>query len=80
MTNEAAFEKVRYTNAVVRRILDAGGTVEDCVIGLDEYASLLMEHLRKLENIRPRKIRTSKGVFVWHCPDELIPEDEPTST
>lgn len=70
-----AFAKVRRTNSLVHRILEAGGTLEDCIVGMDEYSSLMMKKLFELESIRPRKFRTQAGLFIWQCPVELIPEE-----
>jgi hypothetical protein len=35
----------------------------------------LLDHVGRLEIIKPMRIRTPDGkVVVWHCPDDLIPE------
>lgn len=51
------------------------GTAEDCVIALANHAEELFAKVVELEAIAPKKIRAVDGkVYVWRCPDDLIPE------
>ena len=70
------FEDVKRTNIIVISILKRGGSLEDCIVALDEHSSALFKRILELMLIAPRKIRIGDKVFVWHCPDELIPEKE----
>ena len=68
-------ERERLANATVARILDDGGTPEECVRALVTTLADLQERYEQALAICPVKIRTHKGqVFIWRCPDELIPE------
>lgn len=66
---------VRQHCPVVNAVLEKGGDAEDCVIALLKQNAELMKRLLYLEGIAPRKIRVGHQVMVWHCPDELIPEE-----
>lgn len=66
--------RVRENNPLVRAILRAGGTMEDCVIALDEVQANLTRQVMELSSIAPKAFRLSSGTIVaWHCPNELIP-------
>jgi hypothetical protein len=73
MTN--SFQRVINTDVTVREIINRGGSVEDCVVSLAAQKEELIKRVMKLEAIAPKKITHTDGtVFVWHCPDELVPE------
>jgi len=61
-------------NALVRYILESGGTLEDTVCALVEEYAKLTNRLIKLEYIVPHKIKSPDGsISIWRCPEDLIP-------
>jgi hypothetical protein len=71
-----SFEQARATNETVRAILANGGTAEDCVVALVNQNLVGMAQLARVQAIAPRKYRLPDGrVFVWRCPDDMVPED-----
>ena len=68
------FEDVKKTNIIVYNILRRGGSLEDCIVALDAHSSALFKRILDLMSIAPMKVRIRDRVFVYHCPDELIPE------
>lgn len=71
------FEAVLRNNAVVRNILQAGGSPEDCIVALDKLATDLSKENMRLSLIVPTRTRVGDKIFTYHCPDHLIPIDEP---
>jgi hypothetical protein len=70
------FEYIKLTNTIVAQTLDAGGSLEDCIVVLDAKIGLLEARLLTVLAIAPKKYRLPDGrVVVWHCPDELVPEE-----
>lgn len=71
----AEFEKIKCTDFIVNRVLEAGGSLEDCICYLSKHNAELVEKVIELEMLVPKKIRISpEKVMIWQCPDELIPE------
>jgi len=69
------FEYVRTHSPIVASILAAGGSCEDCVVGLVQAMDSLTERVSVLEGMVPRKYRLDDGrVLIWRCPDNLVPE------
>ena len=68
-------QHLRRNNAIVARIMDAGGTAEDCAVALSVENDRLADRVMALDSIAPRKIKLPDGrVLIWRCPDELVPE------
>jgi len=71
----STFLHLRRNNAIVARIMDAGGTAEDCAVALSVENDRLADRVMALDSIAPRKIKLPDGrVLIWRCPDELVPE------
>ena len=71
---DSTFEQLRLHNPIVARVMDAGGTAEDCAIVLVYQNQLLIHRLIHMEGICPRRIRLPGGrELIWRCPDELVP-------
>lgn len=69
-----SYEQVRAGDPVVHRILRAGGTVGDCVVALANQKERLVARVMELELIAPKKIRADGQVWIYRCPDHLVPE------
>lgn len=68
------FEDVCYLDATANRIMQAGGTAEDCVVALYERIQIMTTRLMELDSIAPRAYKTADGtLLVWRCPDALVP-------
>ena len=77
----STFLRLRRNNAIVARIMDAGGTVEDCAVALSVENDRLTDRVMALDSIAPRKIKLPDGrVLIWRCPDELVPESPMLNT
>jgi hypothetical protein len=63
-------------NAIVAGVLLAGGDAIDCVKALCQVNKENVNRLIKLDMLVPRKIKSGDKVFIWRCPEELIPESE----
>lgn len=73
--DQRCLRRLARSDSVVRVTLDSGGDVLSCVIQLVQMRKALEQRVMELENIAPRKIKRTDGTFwIWHCPDELIPE------
>lgn len=59
---------------IVHHIMRRGGSAQDCVVALVNQQRELLATIVKLESIAPKRITFDGRTFVWHCPDELIPE------
>ena len=60
-------QKAAQRSAVVRAVLERGGTATDCV-------TALVERVVDLEGIAPRRVRLPNGKeVVFHLPDQLVP-------
>jgi hypothetical protein len=71
----SSWEQARATDPTIRATLRAGGTAEDCCVLLLAQLDTAYARMRRLESITPRKFRLPDGrLFVWHCPDDLVPE------
>jgi hypothetical protein len=70
---------VTYDNAIQLEPLafhyQAGRTsAEEAITRLVEQKQELLKQIRTLQSIAPKRIMAPDGkVYVWHCPDELVP-------
>lgn len=63
-------------DAVVNRMLHMNMPLEAIILQLTKDKKAFVDHIVKLENIRPRVIKLPDGrKMVWRCPDEYIPEE-----
>ncbi len=69
------FNEARLNDASLYRIWKADGTLEEMIVALANEKEQLFKQLIEAKLIMPKKVRTDDGVFVWHCPNELIPEE-----
>lgn len=70
----ASMRDVYVNEPLVQKILSNEGRHEDCIVALANLAQQLRKKVIELECVAPRKIVTKEGkVYVWHCPDHLIP-------
>lgn len=67
-------QKAAQRSAVVRAVLERGGTTVDCVMALVERMAALTDRVVELESLAPRRIRLPNGKeVVYHLPDHLVP-------
>jgi 2-C-methyl-D-erythritol 4-phosphate cytidylyltransferase len=68
---------VRHNVPLVARIYDQfnqAEAAERSVIALATANEALFARVMELEQIAPKKITAGGQTFIWHCPDELVPE------
>lgn len=69
-----SFRDVMINEPIVAKVLHNGGSAEDCVVVLATTLQALREEVATLDSIAPKKVIGQDGkVWVWQCPDELIP-------
>lgn len=69
------FDRVRNRNPIIWKIMQMGGTAEDCAVALAENNDRLIARVMELEGIVPRRVKLPDGrVMIWRCPERLIPE------
>jgi len=69
-----AFERAKFKDATVARMLAAGCGAEEIIGQLADDKEAYLKEVLKLSTIAPRKVTLPDGrVVVWHCPDHLIP-------
>ncbi len=69
--------ELRHTDATVRSICERGGDVGEALIAVVQEKREMLQRIIELDSIRPRRYRTPDGrVLVWHCPNDLIPEEQ----
>lgn len=62
-------------DALAHRVYEATGSAEAVAVALYAANQKLLEELIQLKSICPRRVTAPDGkVYVWHCPDHLIPE------
>ncbi len=47
---------------------------ERAVVALATANEALFARVMELEQIAPKKITAAGQTFIWHCPDELVPD------
>jgi hypothetical protein len=67
-------------NAIIMGTLLSGGDAVDCVVALNDAFRQNTKRMLELEMMVPRKIKAGDKVFVWRCPEELIPLDDFNNT
>ena len=69
-----SFDYARWNDPLVSHMLERGCTLEQIIGALTLRHQDTVKRLLELVAIAPKKIQRPDGrVFVWHCPDELIP-------
>lgn len=69
-----SWTEVTLSDPIVNRALCYGESLETTICRLVERHEKVMEELRKLHAIAPKKTQLPDGtIMVWHCPNELIP-------
>ncbi len=70
----SAFERAKYNDATVARMLREGAGAEAIIGQLAADKEQYLKRIIELERIAPRKILLPDGrVLIWTCPDELVP-------
>jgi len=74
-----AFLEAFFNDTTVNLMLRAGHSMEEIVVQLSREKTaqfkLFMREINRLEAIAPRKVVGADGkVYVYRCPDHLIPE------
>jgi len=74
MEDNWAWEYVKKHDSAVSSMLDAGMSLEEIIVALSREREQTHRQLLKLISLVPKKVISPDGkVYVWHCPDELIP-------
>jgi hypothetical protein len=78
MTNEehyqSAFERAKFCDATVARMLRNGNTLAEIIGQLAAEKKQYAKRILELEGIASRKIVLPDGtVMMWQCPEKLIP-------
>jgi len=63
----------RQRNSIVHAVLESGGDRTDCVVALVKQNEIMLKRIIELEGIAPRKMRIGEQIYIWHCPDEMVP-------
>jgi hypothetical protein len=67
-------QELFYTEPAFNSAIRCGYSMEECVVMLAGMLKDTRNQLESVQAIAPRKIQTPDGkIYVWHCPDELIP-------
>lgn len=68
-----------YSNCpVVKHNLDNDGDLLDCLYSMESIRKEQTERILKLSVTQPMKVRLPDGrVWIWRCPEEMIPESNP---
>lgn len=76
MMKFSTLHEVAVNDVTVNRHLELCESLESIIVALANEKQMLMDQIFNLQNITPKKIRHGNKVYVWHCPDELIPEQQ----
>lgn len=71
--NDIEFQKVLATSCIARAVYNSGGDDKDVIVHQDKLIQSLVARLIELELIAPRKIRVGETVYIYRCPDHLVP-------
>lgn len=67
------FRVAYYTDVTVNRMVQQGYSFQEIIVALSQEKAALVKRVVALDSIAPKKYERDGKVFVWHCPDALIP-------
>jgi hypothetical protein len=70
------FQQACLNDATVHCALQNGCSLEEIVAGLVEQKQEMLKRIIELQSIAPKRITSAGITYVWHCPDNLIPEEK----
>ncbi len=71
------YEAAKANSAIVYSVASAGLSHEEIIVALVNEVEAMTRQMIALEEIAPKAVRKKDGtVFVWHCPNELIPVED----
>ena len=71
------FEQIKATDSLTKAMLEAGQGLEEVIIEQVRQKREAWSVADRLRDIAPCRYRLKDGtIFVWHCPDDLIPIQE----
>ncbi len=73
---DAEFLHCMRTNTTVHQAAAHGFPMERCIIALCAHIREMQARITELEACAPKVVIQSGQKFVWHCPDNLIPESQ----
>lgn len=63
---------------LINEALHRGANMDEIVHVMFVRHEAMMKRLMELESICPKRMKGPDGkIYVWHCPDELIPSTPP---
>ena len=69
-----SFSRACSNDVTVHRMLEQGKTLAEIIGQLAEEKEKYLAVISRLELIAPRKLTLPDGrIFVWRCPDHLVP-------
>lgn len=71
--------EAKHTDYTVYSSLCANAEKDLIILALVREKKKLLDRINELLSICPRKISNGKLTYVWHCPDDLIPEEKLSS-
>lgn len=64
----------RATDDTVNSLMTGGATPAQVIDALADQKAQMLKKIIELELIAPKRISHGGKAFIWHCPDELVPE------
>jgi len=72
-TWEENYSELAISNSIIRQVKMSGMPAEAAAVQLAEQNEYLLKEIQRLIAICPAAIVVGNKVYVWHCPDHLIP-------
>ena len=71
------FDDAYMNDPVVKAGVRAGLSKDEIIVALVNRHKAMMKNFTKLRSIAPMRVKLEDGrTFIWHCPDEFIPEED----
>ncbi len=59
---------------LVGSALDDALTHEKCIVELVKQKRALLKKVVDLDSIAPRRLKIGDRTYIWHCPDDMVPD------
>lgn len=74
MKHYNSYDEVQYSEPIVFMALRQHLTPPAIILALANELERLRNEVMELQAIAPKKISHGGKTYVWHCPDDMIPE------